>query len=117
MIYIDIKNGVLPSNTNIQVEYMYRYVNAGKGHHQKKIKQGDWWERNITNSRYGAQTAVPRQPFVLACCMNAAIDVDRVYRMISSGDVHNLAGGLEHEFIFSIQLGIMIPTDSYFSEG
>jgi len=41
MIYIDIKNGVLPSNTNIQVEYMYRYVNAGKGHHQKKIKQGD----------------------------------------------------------------------------
>jgi len=49
--------------------------------------------------------------------MNAAIDVDRVYRMISSGDVHNLAGGLEHEFIFSIQLGIMIPTDSYFSEG
>ena len=28
-----------------------------------------------------------------------------------------LVGGLEHEFYFSIQLGIIIPTDSYFSEG
>ena len=49
--------------------------------------------------------------------MNAAIDVDRVYIMISSGDVHNLAGGLEHEFYLCIQLGIMVATDSYFSEG
>ena len=28
-----------------------------------------------------------------------------------------LVGGLEHEFHFSIQLGIIIPPDEYFSEG
>ena len=28
-----------------------------------------------------------------------------------------LVGRLEHEFYFSIQLGIIIPFDSYFSEG